>query len=211
MKALWILTLLAIGTLVSQAQAGCGCPSCGCGHVKKVCRLVQETKKTTTYCYSSECEDYSTPGPSPCCGKKCVPNDCPCTGTHKEHIYGKPLFCGHPRTRKVLYKTPVTKETKVWTCKVERVCCGCGYSQLDAKATTEARAQEILPASAQEEIVLDPNSSFEENVAVIPATLNEQGRDSAAVHQVAVTEAPAVEEPVKKSSPKNFLERLFGK
>jgi hypothetical protein len=212
MKTLWIMTLVAMGALVSQAQAGhhCGCPSCGCANIKKVCRLVPEIKKTTTFCYDCKCEDFCLPGPHKCCGWKCVPNTC-CgigCGTHKEPIEGKPCNCGHVRTRKVLVKIPVVKETKVWVCKVERVCCGCGCAQLDAKATTEARAQEILPASAEQEILLDANSSFEEGVEVIPATVDEHVNASgvAAVEQTSATEEPAAE-----SKPKSFLERLLGK
>jgi hypothetical protein len=213
MKTLWIMTLVALGTLVSQAQAGrhCGCPECGCPNVKKVCRLVQETRKTTTFCYDVICEDYCLPGPAKCCGKKCVPNTC-CgigTGFHTEHITGKPCFCGHIRTRKNLVKIPVTKETKVWTCKVERVCCGCGCAQLDAKATTEARAQEILPASAEQPIVLDEHSSFEENVAVVPATVDEHVDASSEAQ--AVQQTSATEEPATKGTPKSFLERLLSK
>ena len=214
MKTLLIMTLVAMGALVSQAQAGhhCGCPSCGCSNIKKVCRLVPDVKKTTTFCYDCKCEDFCIPGPSKCCGWKCVPNACPCTGSHKEPNEGKPCFCGKVRTRKVLVKIPVTKETKVWTCKVERVCCGCGCAQLDAKATTEARAQEIMPASAEEEIVLDPNSSFEEGVAVIPATADEaQASDAPVVQQTAATEEPAAEQPAEEGRPKSFLERLLGK
>ena len=121
MKTLWMMTLVAMGAMVSQAQAGhhCGCPSCGCSNIKKVCRLVPDVKKTTTFCYDCKCEDFCIPGPSKCCGWKCVPNNCPCTGSHKEPNEGKPCYCGHVRTRKVLIKIPVTKETKVWTCKVD--------------------------------------------------------------------------------------------
>jgi len=211
MKTLWIMTLVAMGALVSQAQAGhhC-CPQCGCSNVKKVCRLVPEIKKTTTFCYDVECEDFCLPGPSPCCGKKCVPNTC-CgigTGYHKEHIYGKPCFCGHIRTRKVLVKIPVTREMKVWSCKVERVCCGCGCAQLDAKGTAEARANEILPASAEQPIVLDEHSSFEENVVVVPATVDEHVN---ATEAQAVQQTSAIEEPATESRPKTFLDRLLGK
>jgi hypothetical protein len=214
MKTLWIMTLVAMGALVSQAQAGhhhCGCPSCGCSNVKKVCRLVQETKKTTTFCYDSICEDFCLPGPSPCCGKKCVPNTC-CgigTGFHKEHIFGKPCSCGHIRTRKTLVKIPVTKETKVWVCKVDRVCCGCGCAQNDAKATAQAQALNIAPASAEQEIVLDEHSSFEENVAVVPATATEQvnAPEAQLVQQTSAIEEPAADE----SHPKSFLERLLSK
>jgi hypothetical protein len=218
MKTLWILTLVAMGALVSQAQAGhhCGCPSCGCQNIKKVCRLVPEFKKTTTFCYDCKCEDFCLPGPSPCCGKKCVPNTCSTcfgTGCHKEHIYGKPCFCGHIRTRKVLIKIPVTKETKVWVCKVERVCCGCGCAQLDAKATTEARSQEIMTVSAQQPIVLDEHSSFEEGVAVVPATIDEHANapEAAAVQQTSAIEAPAADQTAGESRPKSFLEKLLGK
>ena len=179
-----------------------------------MCRLVPEIKKTTTFCYDVKCEDFCLPGPSKCCGWKCVPNTC-CgigTGFHKEPIEGKPCSCGHPRVRKVLVKIPVTKETKVWVCKVERVCCGCGCSQLDAKATAEARAQEIMTASTQQPIILDDHSSFEDDVAVVPASANEiaDASEAQAVQQTSAIEEPAAAQPSETSRPKSFLEKLLG-
>jgi hypothetical protein len=211
MKTLSMIMLIALGAFVSQAQAGhhCGCPSCGCARVKKICRLVEDVKKTTVFCYKVECEDFCIPGPSPCCGTKCVPNDCPCIGTgfHKEIIFGKPCGCGKIRTKKSLVKVPVDKEMRIWTCKVERVCCGCGCAQLDAKATAEARAQEIIPASAEEPIVLDENSSFDENVAIISPTADDQADESSAE----ATDATSANEPAVASKPKTFWDRLIGR
>lgn len=202
MKTLWLLSLVALGAMTAQAQAGGCCPGCGCQQVKKVCCLVCETRKTTNFVYDYECEDFCIPGPSPCC-RKCV-KDCSCKGFHMETIFGKPKWCGCVRTRHVLVKIPVTTEKQVWTCEVKRLCCGCGYSQNDPQGTIEARARQIMPVSAEEPLVLEEQSSFE----AAPA----QPVTAAAVATEATDESSAPEEPADApAATPTLLSRLRGR
>ena len=141
--ALGALVLALVG-LSQSATAGDCCCECGnsnCG-VRKVCRLVKETKKIEKICYGCECEDYCLPGKSckgclnsestcddecgDCCTKSC--DSCEC----KDH---KPACClcwfdwtptcAKVKTRKKLVKYVVTKEIPSWKWKVEEVCAGC--------------------------------------------------------------------------------------
>jgi hypothetical protein len=155
MKTLSIMTLVVLGGLVAQAQAGgnCCCGECGCAKVRKVCRLVPDVKMVTTFEYDMKCEDFCLPGKSCKLGTKCVPDCTSWHGCHKETIW-KPS-CGCVKTRNVLVKVPVTKEVHGYKCVVECVCCGCGVAKVDEKATQEALEQGIMPASAEEPIVLE--------------------------------------------------------
>lgn len=78
--------------------------------VRKVCRLVPETKKVPRTVYEVKVVDY--------CQQKC-PNPLACL-KHK----GEPACCGDcgkPRTRKVLVKKEVVDECPGYKCVVEEV------------------------------------------------------------------------------------------
>jgi hypothetical protein len=157
MRTFVIVSVIALTTMTSQAQAGnhgC-CNQCGCG-VKKVCRLKCEMRPATTYRYEAKCEDFCLPGPSKCCGTKWV---CDCQsllGKHKEHIWQP--SCGCVRHRKLLVKVPVTKQVPVYTCEVVDLCGRCGCAQVDEAATAEARARQIMPVSAELPLVLEDHT-----------------------------------------------------
>jgi hypothetical protein len=135
MRNAFLLSLLALGAVVSQAQADC-CPGCGC-HVHKRCRLICETKQVTTFEYNCECEDFCLPGRSCHCGTKCVPDCNTWCGFRKEVIW-KPS-CGPIKTRTYLTKVPVVKEVPSYRCVVECVCSRCGQASIDGKATQAAQ------------------------------------------------------------------------
>lgn len=131
-----ILGLLALGAMASQAWAD-GCPSCGCQHAHKRCRLICETKKVTTFDYVCECEDFCLPGRSCNLGTKCVP-DCNAFFGHRKEVIWKPN-CGPIKTRTFLAKVPVTKEVPSYRCVVECICGHCGHANLDGQATRAAQ------------------------------------------------------------------------
>jgi hypothetical protein len=155
-----IVVTLALGAMLIQVQSNriqannyC-CSSCGCcQQPRKVCRLKCEMKPVTTFEYGCECEDVCMPGPSKRCGSCWVPDCSAWCGCRKE-IKWQPTCSCHIRKRVYLTKVPVTKDVPVYTCVVECVCTGCGCCQVDQKATEEARAKNIMPASAEEPIVL---------------------------------------------------------
>jgi len=134
-RATFLLAALAAGLLNATAQAGdCGCCNCGNHHgVRKVCRLVCDTKEISTYCYGCKCEDICLPGKScrgclhsDCvCGEDC-PEDC-CDHRplcHLEWFDWKPS-CAKVRTVKKLVKYELTREIPSWKWVVEEVCCDC--------------------------------------------------------------------------------------
>lgn len=188
MKNVMTTSLIALAMLVSSAPAGnhnsACCNQCGCG-VRKVCRMKCEMKDVTTYRYCAKCEDFCLPGPSKCCGSKLV---CDCQalcGVKKQHLW-QPT-CGHMCHKKMLVKIPVTKKVPVYTCEVVCICNGCGCAQVDEAATAEARANQIMPVSAEEPLVLEDNTQ--------PASADDQ----ASVADTA---------PVKQAS---LMERVFGR
>lgn len=158
MKLLSGLTLAAIAILVSRAPANddnaLRCTDCGCTHVKKICRLVCETKENVVYEYDVDHDDYCLPAKSDVCGKKWV-HDCKSFFSRRKTLIWQPHCACKVRTRKTLVKMPVVKKTPVYNCVVERVCCRCGKAKVDAQATEQARDQGIVPVSVDMPIVLD--------------------------------------------------------
>ena len=123
-----LTALLAVVALTGAFASACD--QCGCCNVRKVCRLVPDVKKTTTYCYSYECEDFCLNGRSKCVGTEQV---CTCRGPVCKNIM-QPTCC-EVMTRRVLTKVPVVKEKHGWKCVVETVCCGCGNCCNSREAT----------------------------------------------------------------------------
>ncbi len=130
-----IAATLAVAMAATGWARGRGCPQCGCGQCKKVCKLVCETKKETVWCYDCKCEDFCIPGKSCLLGSKCVPNTCDPCKTHREFCWAP--SCGPVRQKMVLLKVPKTVEKTVYKCVVECVCCGCGCAKVDFDATKQ--------------------------------------------------------------------------
>lgn len=99
------------------AMAGDCCHRCGCEQqVRKVCRLVCDTKEVKQTCYSLECEDYCLPGPPQCCCHKASCGECAkCV---------QPT-CGKVRTKAKLVKREITRKVPITRCVVEVLCTGC--------------------------------------------------------------------------------------
>lgn len=154
MKSVRILLMLACASALlsgdTRADTGC-CEHCGCRHkVKKVCRLVCETKKEKKAEYCCETEDFCVPGRSQRCG-----TTCDCDG-HRKPVW-KPT-CARVRTKTKLVKKEVTKEVPTWKWVVEEICCDC-QANLEhetarevAENPAESAGGEVLAASVEEEI-----------------------------------------------------------
>lgn len=107
------------------AEPSCtGCHECGCGQLKKVCRLVPEVKKETVTKWVLVCEDVCLPGRSCKIGEKCVP-DCEAHGGFRIEDIFKPT-CGPIVTKKKLKQVTETVEKPGYKCVVETVCSQCG-------------------------------------------------------------------------------------
>lgn len=166
------LFLAAAFGLLADAEAGHGhCRHCNNCNVRKVCRLVPDVKKTTTFEYCLVCEDYCLNGISKCVGCKEV---CDCNGCkHCEKVM-KPTCC-KVQTKAKLMKTPVVKETHGWKCVVVCVCNGCNHRCADAREATveetqlaiaEAQRQGILQVTHEEPILVEIEMPAEEQSAV---------------------------------------------
>ncbi|MBA4018507.1 MAG: hypothetical protein C0483_15170 [Pirellula sp.] len=168
------LFLAAAFGLLAAAEAGHHghCHRCNCSNVRKVCRLVPDVKKTTTFQYSLVCEDYCLNGCSKCAGCKEV---CDCNGCkHCEKIM-KPTCC-KIQTKAKLMKTPVVKETHGWKCVVVCICGGCNHCVADSREATaeetqlaiaEAQRQGILQVAHEEPILVE----IETPEDAVPATV----------------------------------------
>jgi len=100
------------------------CHHCGCGQLKKVCKMVPGVKKETKTKWVVECEDVCLPGPSCKVGERCVP-DCEAHGgTRKENIWEP--NCGMIVTKKKLKAISETVEKPIMKCVVETICVQCG-------------------------------------------------------------------------------------
>lgn len=144
-----VATAAALAGLVVAAQAGHHCGRCnGCGGYK-VCRLVPEVTKTTTYQYCLECEDFCLHGRSKCIGTKQV---CDCQGCCKCEKVMQPT-CACVKTKAKLVKIPVVKEKHGWKCVVVHVCNGCRQCA-EARPATEVELQMALQTAEQQGIVL---------------------------------------------------------
>jgi hypothetical protein len=158
MKASTLLALPILAVLMLQVAADDHarprCPGCACSSFKKVCRLVCEMKEDIDYEYDVDHDDYCLPGVSEIKGKKWVADCKSLLGCRKELIWQPRCTC-KVRTRKTLVKVPVIKKVPTYNCVVDRVCCQCGRSEVDAKATQQARQQGIMPESTDTPIVFD--------------------------------------------------------
>src|SRR5262245_37633277 len=112
-REMLLLVAALVAASVVDAQAGCPCSRCR-SNCCKVCKLVPDVKKVTTFQYCVECEDFCLQGPSKCLGWKevCDCNNC----KHCEKVMQPTCSC--IRTRRKLVKTPVVEEKHGWKCVV---------------------------------------------------------------------------------------------
>jgi hypothetical protein len=142
------------------ASAGDSCGRCGnhCA-VRKVCRLVEETKEIEEVCYGCQCEDICLPKKS-CrgslhhdapCAAGCPTGSCEHRPECKVHWFTWKPSGAKLRTRKNLVKYVRTKKVPAYTWKVEEVCNGC-LRHDDALAPPDEapqHASEALPARSR--------------------------------------------------------------
>ena len=135
--ALATLVAALSGLSAGGVQAGDCCCNCGggCG-VRKVCRLVCETKKIKDYCYGCKCDEICLPGKS-CRGclhsgdvcASCGQCGCDCGCDHKPlcHLewYDWKPGCADMLHIKKLVKYEVEREVCSFKWVVEEVCDGC--------------------------------------------------------------------------------------
>lgn len=145
-----VLTLIAAGNEQPRPQ----CAGCGCSTFRKVCRLICEMKEDIDYEYDVDHDDYCLPAVSQIRGKKWVP-DCKSLLGWRKALTWKPRCACKVRSRKTLVKIPVVKKVPTYNCVVDRVCCQCGKSEVDLKATEKARQQGITPESARMAVAFD--------------------------------------------------------
>ncbi len=168
-----IATTVALAT--SAALAGDCC--CECGHdncgVRKVCRLVKETKKIEKICYGCECADICLPGKS-CrgclhCEDNCAEGCCT-AGSSKEQKpdcsfswFDWSPTCAKVVTKKKLTKFIMVKEVPSWKWKVEEVCGNCCpdhscTAAADGTQVEKVSAQQVEAATAENATIpLPPN------------------------------------------------------
>jgi hypothetical protein len=108
----------------SEPSCATSCHQCGCGQLKKVCRMVPEIKKETVTKWVLVCEDVCLPGRSCKVGEKCVPDCDSHKGFRMEDIL-KPT-CGPIVTKKKLKQVTETIEKPGYKCVVETICSQCG-------------------------------------------------------------------------------------
>jgi hypothetical protein len=164
-RSVLFAVLTAVSGLVGHADAGCN--SCGCNSGCKVCRLVPEVTKVTTYEYRIECEDFCLHGRSQCCGSHLVPGECCGDCPRCEKIW-KPT-CGCVKTKGKLVKIPVVKEKCGWKCVVVSGCRGCGNCCADARVATAEETQLAIETARQQGILL--TAAEEPIVVTIPEEL----------------------------------------
>lgn len=150
MKASTVLALpiLAIFALFAAAEEPSQprCANCGCCNFRKVCRLVCEMKEDIDYEYDVDYDDYCLPGVSKIKGKKWAP-DCKSWFGCRKVLQWRPSCLCKVHTRNTLVKVPVVKKVPSYNCVVDQVCCQCGRSEVDAKATEQARQRGTPPQS----------------------------------------------------------------
>src|SRR3954447_725839 len=119
MKALSVGVMVALCVLPHcLAQEGPSCPKCGqTGCLRKVCRVVAETKKVPQIDYSCKCQDLCLPGPGKCCGTQRIA-DCNAPGGYRCVPIGQPS-CGKIICQKKLVKQTTMVEKPVYRCVVE--------------------------------------------------------------------------------------------
>lgn len=124
-----LVLLVAIVGNVARTTGGEGCcQHCGCNcHVKKVCKLVCDTKKVPEVSYNVKCEDICLHGHSHKCGCEWIPS------------------CKRIKTVKKLVKVETTKTVPVYKCVVEYYCSDCcnKLSLNDAPNSPEALSLQV--------------------------------------------------------------------
>jgi hypothetical protein len=99
------------------------CPQCGCGQLKKVCRIVPDVKKVTEFKYTVDEEEVCLLGKSGA-DERVVEDSCSPCGQRCETV--KSPRCGRIVCKKKLKKTSSTVEKPSFKCIVETICCQCG-------------------------------------------------------------------------------------
>lgn len=99
------------------------CPQCGCGQLKKVCRLVEDVKKVPEVKYSVEEEEVCLLGKS--CTEERIVQDACAPGGQRCETFQTPR-CGRIVCKKKLKKTTTTVEKPVIKCVIDTICCQCG-------------------------------------------------------------------------------------
>ena len=201
-----LLIAASLTGLVASVQAGHHhCGSCNCSQGHKVCRLVPEVTKTTTFEYRLECEDFCLHGKSKCVGMQ---KTCGCGNCAKCEPIMQPT-CDCIRTRAKLVKIPVVKEKCGWKCVVVHVCNGCRQCAAAPRPATEAELQMALQQAEQQGILL---TSAEEPILV--AIPDDEATANLEVAPPATLEAPLpapVAQPTTSSNPLRAFGALFGK
>lgn len=161
MKASTLLPLPIVVLLMVAGACAAGpepsrprCAGCGCATFRKVCRLVCEMKEDIDYEYDVDHDDYCLPAVSQIRGKKWVP-DCKSLLGWRKALIWKPRCDCKVHSRKTLVKIRVVKKVPTYNCVVDRVCCRCGKSEVDLKATEKVRQQGITPESAGMAVAFD--------------------------------------------------------
>lgn len=150
-------TLVLVALIAGAAGAeppSPSCPGCGCSKTRKICKLVCEMKEDLDYEYDVDRDDYCLPATSKIRGRKWLPDCDSLLGWRKVLIWQPRCEC-KIHTRKTLVKIPVVKKVPTYNCVVERVCCECGKSRVDAEATAKAREQGIMPGSVDTPMVFE--------------------------------------------------------
>jgi hypothetical protein len=104
-------------------KAGSPCSQCGCGQLKKVCRLVADVKKVTEFKYTVEEEEVCLLGKS-VTEERVVEDSCS-PGCQRCETVQTPR-CGRIVCKKKLKKTSITVEKPTVKCIMETICCQCG-------------------------------------------------------------------------------------
>lgn len=112
MARYYLAGLFLLAAVVGNAARTTGseacCQHCGCNcNLRKVCKLVCDTKKVTEVSYDVKCEDICLHGKSHKCGCEWIPS------------------CGRVKTIKKLVKVETTKTVPIYKCVVEYYCCDC--------------------------------------------------------------------------------------
>lgn len=138
-----------LASLLAYTQlstAGEHCAHCGCcSHLRKVCRVVPETKEVVEVCWDVKCEDFCVPGPSKLCG---VCRECDDCGSWRRFIW-KP-GCAEVRTRKVPVKREVKRQVQTFRWEVVTVCDAC--CRRCADSLRELTPDQRLAASVTEAV-----------------------------------------------------------
>ena len=151
-------TLIAATVALTTSAVLAGDCCCKCGHdncgVRKVCRLVRETKKIEKICYGCECADICLPGKS-CrgclncednCAEACGSTE-PCGKEQKPDCsfswWDWTPSCAKVVTKKKLTKYALVKEVPSWKWKIEEVCENCCPDQSCTAAIDGTKVEKV--------------------------------------------------------------------